>query len=133
MVKTWFPLARKFVSTTQSEGLVSKLRLSPAEVSEKQIKNRFQQLENPFPLTGMRLKIRFHQPENKASSGRSFSKKILKRQFQPGNQFPLEGIRLYFKNWISRFPQTERESLNKRILFQLDGKTVSTSGNEEFL
>ena len=47
--------------------------------------------------------------------------------------FPLAGIRLFFKNWISQFPQTEQKSLNKRILFQLDRKSVSTSENGEFI
>ena len=29
--------------------------------------------------------------------------------------------------------QTEKKYLNKRILFQVDRKSVSTSGNEEFV
>ena len=51
----------------------------------------------------------------------------------PENQFPLAGIRLFFKNLISQFLQTEKKYLNKRILFQVDRKSVSTSGNEEFI
>ena len=49
------------------------------------------------------------------------------------NQFPLAGIRLFFKNLISRFPQREKKSLNKRILLQVDKKSVSTCYNEEFV
>ena len=52
---------------------------------------------------------------------------------RPENQFPLAGIRLFFKNLISQFLQTEKKYLNKRILFQVDRKLVSTSGNEEFV
>ena len=50
---------------------------------------------------------------------------------KPENQFPLSGIRFIFKNLISLFLQTEKRSLNKRILFQLDGKLVSISRNGE--
>ena len=51
----------------------------------------------------------------------------------PENQFPRAGIRLFFENWISRFPQRELRFLKKKILFQLDGKLVSTSRNGEFV
>ena len=51
----------------------------------------------------------------------------------PENQFPLARIKLFFKNGISRSPQTKKKSLNKRILFQVDKKLVSTSGMEEFV
>ena len=51
----------------------------------------------------------------------------------PEDQFPLAGIRLFFKNLISWFPQTQnKKSLNKRILFQVNKKSVSTNGNGEF-
>ena len=40
------------------------------------------------------------------------------------NQFPPAEIRLFFENWISRLPQTEQKSLDKRILFELDRKSV---------
>ena len=43
---------------------------------------------------------------------------------------PLAGIRLFFKNWIST---SRKKSPNKRILFQVDKKSVSTSKNGEFL
>ena len=49
---------------------------------------------------------------------------------QPENQFPLAGIRLFFKNWIST---SRKKSPNKRILFQVDRKLVSTSKNGEFV
>ena len=50
----------------------------------------------------------------------------------PENQFPLAEIRLFFKNLISWFPQTNKKSLNKRILFEVDKKSVSTNWNGEF-
>ena len=51
----------------------------------------------------------------------------------PENQLPLARIKLFFKNWISLSPQTKKKTLNKRILFQVDKKLVSTSGMEEFV
>ena len=51
----------------------------------------------------------------------------------PENQFPLARIKLFFKNGISRSPQTKKKTLNKGILFQVDKKLVSTSGMEEFV
>ena len=53
---------------------------------------------------------------------------------RPENQFPLAEIRLFFKNWISSIVSTSRKkSPNKRILFQVDKKSVSTSRNGEFV
>ena len=49
---------------------------------------------------------------------------------QPENQFPLAGKRLFFKNWIST---SRKKSSNKRILFQVDRKLVSTSRDEELV
>ena len=49
------------------------------------------------------------------------------------NQFASAEIRLFFKNWISHFPQTGKKSLNKGIMFQIDRKPVSTSWNGEFV
>ena len=49
------------------------------------------------------------------------------------NQFPPAEIRLFFENWISRLPQTEQKSLDKRILFELDRKSVSFCRNGEFV
>ena len=46
------------------------------------------------------------------------------------NLFSLTGIRLFFKNWIST---TRKKSQNKRILFQVDRKSVSTGRNGEFV
>ena len=45
---------------------------------------------------------------------------------------PLAGIRLFFKNWKSSMISTSRKkSPNKRILFQVDRKLISTSKNGE--
>ena len=84
-----------------------------------------------FPLARMGLKIRFHQTEKQSQQWQECLKFEEKNGFhQPENQFLLIGIRLFFKNWIFRFPQTEKKTLNKRILFQLDRKSVSTTGME---
>ena len=50
---------------------------------------------------------------------------------QPENQFPLAGISLFFKNWIS--PSSRKKSPNKRVLFQVHRKSVSTRKNGEFV
>ena len=53
---------------------------------------------------------------------------------QTENQFTLAGIRIFFKNWIFSMVSTRRKkSPNKRILFQVDRKLVSTSRNGEFV
>ena len=71
----------------------------------------------------MRLKKFLHSRRKKKKNGNHW----------PKNQFSLTGIRLFFKNWISPVPTNRKKSLNKRILFQVDRKSVSTSGNEEFV
>ena len=45
------------------------------------------------------------------------------------NQFPLAGMSLFLKNWISPMVSTRRKkSPNKRMLFQVDRKSVSWNG-----
>ena len=48
----------------------------------------------------------------------------------PENQFLLAGIRLFFKNWIST---SRKKSPNKRILFEVNRNSVSTSNKGEFV
>ena len=76
--------------------------------------------KNTFPLN-VKIKLAV------AGVSQKKTKKTMEK-----NQFPPE-ITLFFKNWITRFPQTERESLNKGILFQIDRKLLFTSGNGEFV
>ena len=92
-------------------------------VARKSLSTNRNAFRNTFPLEG-KIKL--------AVAGLSQNRK---KRFPLArkNQFPLAGIRLYFKNWSSRFPQTEQKSRNKRILFQLDRKPVSTSRNGEFV
>ena len=53
---------------------------------------------------------------------------------KPENQFPPAGIELFFKNWISPMVSISRKkSPNKRILFQVNRKSVSTSRNGKFV
>ena len=48
--------------------------------------------------------------------------------------FPLAGIRLFFKNCFFPMVSTSRKKpLNKRILFQIDRKSVLISGNGKFV
>ena len=138
-----FPLARMkdrfktaFILDERKTGInVCYLHKSLAERSEKQIKTVYplarkslstnrNAFKNTFPLYG---KIKLAVAAGESQNGRK--KKGLP---QPENQFPLAEIRLFFKNWISRFPETEQKSLNKIILFQLDRKLVSASKNGEF-
>ena len=50
------------------------------------------------------------------------------------NQFSLAGIRLFFKNWISPMVSISRKKpRHKRILFQVNRISVSTSRNDEFV
>ena len=76
--------------------------------------------KNTFPLNG-KIKL--------AVAGVSQNR----RKKMEENQFASAEIRLFFKNWISHFPQTGKKSLNKGILFQIDRKSVSTSWNGEFV
>ena len=52
---------------------------------------------------------------------------------QPENQFLWSGIRFLLKKLLPPNYKCLRKPLNKRILFPLDGKSVSTSQNEEFV
>ena len=81
-------------------------KLSLAGMFQKQIKKAFPLPENLFPLTGTPLdgKIKL------AVAGVSQTRR--KKWFPPENQFLQAGM-LFFKNWTFRFPQTEKESLNK--------------------
>ena len=89
----------------------------------------FHQPENHCPLTGMHLKIRSHQTEKQSQQWQRCIKMEEKKGFhQSENQLLLAGIRLFFKNWISRFPQTEQKYLNEIILFQLDRKLDNILG-----
>ena len=108
---------------------------SLAKMSEKQMKKVFplarnslstnpNAFRNTFPLDG-KIKL--------AVAGVCLKMEGKNGFHQPENQFPPAGIRLFFKNWISRFPKTEQKSLDKRILFQLDRKSVSSSRNGEFV
>ena len=105
------------------------------ECLKNRLKNGFHQPENPFllsrmqgsfkntfPLDGKIKLVVARVPEN----GRKYGFQ------QPENQFPLDRMRFFFKNWISRFTQAKK-SLNKKIIFQLNRKLVSTSGNGEFI
>ena len=86
--------------------------------SENQLwQTRMQNLfTNTFPLEG---KIKLSVAEE-SQNGR-------KKGFpQPDNQFPLTRIRLYFKKLISN---TRKKCPYRRILFQIDRKSGSTSGN----
>ena len=58
----------------------------------------------------MRLKICLHsRRKNTASSSWSVSKWNKRNGYNwPENQFSLAGMRLFFKNWISRFPQIKK-------------------------
>ena len=50
------------------------------------------------------------------------------------NQFSLAGIRLFFKNWMSPMVSISRKKpRHKRIPFQVNRISVSTSRNEEFV
>ena len=110
MVKSWFPLARKCVSTSQNEGFVSKLRFHKTRKTYhwqkclkkiKSVSTSQNAIKNTFPLNG-KIKL--------AVSGWSASNWKKKNGFHyPENQFLLAGIRLFFKNWIFRFPQTEKK------------------------
>ena len=54
MGKNWFPLARKFASTSQNEKKQKReKKLSLGGMSKKYIKNGFHWPENPFPLIEM--------------------------------------------------------------------------------
>ena len=46
------------------------------------------------------------------------------------NRFPLAGIRLFFQNCIST---SRKKYLDKRILLQVDRKSVSASRNGEYV
>ena len=74
--------------------------------------------KNTFPLNG-KIKLAV------AGVSQNRRKKMEENQFAPAE------IRLFFKNWVSHFPQTGKKSLNNGILFQI--KSVSTSGNGEFV
>ena len=113
---TTFPLEEEITSI-----YVQYLHKSLTEMSEKQIKKCFHQPENPFPSIRMHLKIHVHKTEKKKLAPENGRKR---NDFhQPKNQFALAGMGLFFKNCISSFPHTEQRSLNKIILFQLDGKS----------
>ena len=114
--KNTFPLDEKKTS-------INVWKIDKRCVARKSLSANRNAFRNTFPLEG-KIKL--------AVAGLSQNRK---KRFPLArkNQFPLAGIRLYFKNWSSRFPQTEQKSRNKRILFQLDRKSVSTSRNGEFV
>ena len=105
----------KIVSTSQNEGFLSKLRFyqrkNLAKISKKQVKKRFHQLENQFPLAGIRLFFKywiFRFP--KTGKKKSLNKRIL---FQlDRSRFPLAGMENSFNN-----------------TFLLDEKTASIDRN----
>ena len=77
---------------------------------------------NKFPLDG-KIKL----------SMTGVSENGIKKWIPLARKFSLAGIRLFFRNWISPMVSTSRKkSPNKRILFQVDRKSVSTSRNGEF-
>ena len=85
------------------------------------IKNGSQQPENQFPLHGMKysLKNTLTLSINSASSG----KKIKENGFQYQENV--------FENWFPALVSNSREkAMNKKIMFSLDRKYVSTSRNE---
>ena len=49
---------------------------------------------------------------------------------EPENRFPLAGIRLFFQNCIST---SRKKYLDKRILLQVDRKSISASRNGEYV
>ena len=82
------------------------------------LEKSFKYPENLFPLTGI--------------AGVSEKKKRKNFFNKPKKQIPLTKIRLLFKKRISQFPlAAKKKSLNKRIMFQLNRKLVSTGGNGE--
>ena len=90
-------------------------------LARKSLSTNRDALKNAFPLDRkIKLAVAGIYQNRRKKSGFNQAK----------NQLPLTGIRLFFKNWISRFPQTEQKSLNEIILFQLDRKSVSTAGIE---
>ena len=96
---------------------------SPTEMSEKQIKNGFPVAKKSFSTNRNAFKNTFPlDGKIKLVAGVSQNGRKKNGFHQPENLFPVAGIKLFFKNWISRFPQTKQKSPNKRILLQLDRK-----------
>ena len=51
----------------------------------------------------------------------------------PENQFPRAGVRFFLKEVAKPAFQNFNRALNKKILFPIDRKSVSTSWNEELI
>ena len=109
MEKSWFPLARKPVSLARESALTNQ-------------------------NAGIVYKYVSFGWKNKAIRGRSVWKWKKTHSFhQPENQCPLAEIMFSFKNWIFPMISTSRKKPpNKRIMFQVDKQSVSTSRNVEF-
>ena len=143
-----FEILQKMVSTSQKISFhqpecrirfqttfpLDEQKLSLAEMSEKQVKKRFHQRENLFPLTGMRLKI-FLQSRRKNTASSSWS--VSKRKKKMASTGRKISVHLQESGHFSKigFPDShkQKKTLNKRILFQVDKKSVFTNGNEEFV
>ena len=81
-----------------------------------------------------KIRMKFVSTRQKvAFTSRSLSKIESINFNQPENQFLRAGIRFFLKKLAQLNFKNLSKPLHKRILFPLDGKSVSTSENQEFV